>query len=113
MNGQSGRLPAAPMEPIAHIRSDFATKFGVPRQAGLVEELRAQVVFAPPFRMPEALRGIEGFSHLWLVWGFHAMRRGDGGWSATVRPPRLGGNERVGSLPPVPPTGPTPWDCPA
>ena len=94
MNGQSGRLPAAPMEPIAHIRSDFATKFGVPRQAGPVEELRAQVVFAPPFRMPEALRGIEGFSHLWLIWEFSQNRRR--GWSPTVRPPRLGGNKRLG-----------------
>ena len=82
------------MEPIAHIRSDFATKFGVPRQAGLVEELRAAVVFEPPYRVPEALRGIEGFSHLWLIWEFSQARRE--GWSPTVRPPRLGGNQRVG-----------------
>ena len=82
------------MEPIAHIRSDFATKFGVPRQAGLVEELRAAVVFEPPYRVPEALRGIEGFSHLWLIWEF-SENRGKA-WSPTVRPPRLGGNRRLG-----------------
>ena len=63
------------MEPIAHIRSDFPTKFGVPRQAGLVEQLRATVVFQPPYRVPEALRGIEGFSHLWLIWEFSQNRR--------------------------------------
>ena len=82
------------MEPIAHIRSDFPTKFGVPRQAGLVEELRAAVVFEPPYRVPEALRGIDGFSHLWLIWEFSQNKRG--GWSPTVRPPRLGGNVRMG-----------------
>lgn len=82
------------MKPIAHIRSDFPTKFGVPRQAGLVEELRAAIVFEPPYRVPEALRGIEGFSHLWLIWEFSKNRRE--GWSPTVRPPRLGGNKRLG-----------------
>ena len=82
------------MEPIAHIRSDFPTKFGVPRQAGLVEELRAAVVFEPPYRVPAALRGIAGFSHLWLMWEFSQNKRG--GWSPTVRPPRLGGNVRMG-----------------
>lgn len=82
------------MEPVAHIRSDFSGKFGVPRQAGLVAELRAAIVFEPPFRAPEALRGIEGFSHLWLIWEFSQNR--DAGWSPTVRPPRLGGNRRVG-----------------
>jgi len=80
--------------PVAHIRSDFPTKFGVPRQAGLVEELRAAVVFEPPCRAAEALRGIEGFSHLWLIWEFSQNRRE--GWSPTVRPPRLGGNTRMG-----------------
>ena len=94
MNGRSGSLPAALMKPIAHICSDFPTKFGVPRQAGLVEELRAAVIFEPPYRVPEALRGIEGFSHLWLIWEFSKNRRE--GWSPTVRPPRLGGNQRVG-----------------
>ena len=83
-----------PMRPIAHIHSDFATKFGVPRQSGLVENLEATVVFTPEFRNPDALRGIEGFSHLWLVWVFDQSVRA--GWSPTVRPPRLGGNRRVG-----------------
>ncbi|MBD5099671.1 MAG: tRNA (N6-threonylcarbamoyladenosine(37)-N6)-methyltransferase TrmO [Clostridiales bacterium] len=82
------------MVPIAHIRSDFSSKFGVPRQAGLVEELRAAVVFEPPYRVPEALRGIEGFSHLWLIWEFSKNKRQN--WSPTVRPPRLGGNQRMG-----------------
>ncbi len=82
------------MEPIAHIRTDFASKFGVPRQAGLVEQLRAVVVLEPPYRAAEALRGIEGFSHLWLIWEFSENR--DRGWSLTVRPPRLGGNKRLG-----------------
>ena len=84
------------MEPVARIRSDFSSKFGVPRQAGLVEELRAVVVFEPPCRMAEALRGIEGFSHLWLIWEFSENR--DRGWSPTVRPPRLGGNRRMGGF---------------
>ncbi len=82
------------MEPVAHIRSDFSSKFGVPRQAGLVEELRSAVVFEPPYRIAEALRGIEGFSHLWLIWEF-SENRGKA-WSPTVRPPRLGGNRRLG-----------------
>jgi tRNA-Thr(GGU) m(6)t(6)A37 methyltransferase TsaA len=79
---------------IARIRSDFPTKFGIPRQSGLVEELRAAVVFEPEFRNPDALRGIEEFTHLWLIWQFSAAVRED--WSPTVRPPRLGGNRRVG-----------------
>ena len=82
------------MEPVAHIRSDFSSKFGAPRQAGLVEELRSAVVFEPPYRIAEALRGIEGFSHLWLIWEF-SENRGKA-WSPTVRPPRLGGNRRLG-----------------
>ena len=82
------------MKIIARIRSDFATKFGIPRQSGLVEELESTVVFEPEYRNPDALRGIEGFSHLWLVWVFdQAIRRE---WSPTVRPPRLGGNTRMG-----------------
>ena len=79
---------------IAHIRSDFKTKFGVPRQSGLVEALRARIVFEPEYRNADALRGIEGFSHLWLIWQFSEAVRED--WSPTVRPPRLGGNERMG-----------------
>ena len=79
---------------IAKMRSEFPEKFGVPRQSGLVEDLRGTVVFEPEFRSPDALRGMEGFSHLWLIWGFH--KAGREGWSPTVRPPRLGGNERMG-----------------
>ena len=82
------------IRPIAHIRSDFAEKFGIPRQSGLVESLEARVVFTPEFRNPDALRGIEGFSHLWLIWEFSRAKRE--GFSPTVRPPRLGGNTRMG-----------------
>ena len=82
------------MEPIAHIRTDFSTKFGVPRQAGLVPALRGRVVFAPEFRNPDALRGLEGFSHIWLIWEFSEAKQTR--WSPTVRPPRLGGNVRMG-----------------
>lgn len=79
---------------IARMHSDFPTKFGIPRQSGLVEELQSLVVFEPEFRNPDALRGIEEFSHLWLIWQFsQAVRQG---WSPTVRPPRLGGNTRMG-----------------
>ena len=81
------------IRPIAHIESDFPEKFGIPRQAGVVEELRARVVFDGEYRNDEALRGIEGFSHLWLIWQFSASERE--AWSPTVRPPRLGGNTRV------------------
>lgn len=80
--------------PIARIRSDFPSKFGIPRQSGLVKELRATIVFEPEFRNADALRGMEDFSHLWLIWQFsEAVRTG---WSPTVRPPRLGGNTRLG-----------------
>lgn len=82
------------MKCIANIRSEFPTKFGIPRQSGLVEELTATVVFTPEFRNADALRGIEGFSHLWLIWEFSMARRKQ--WSPTVRPPRLGGNTRMG-----------------
>ena len=79
---------------IARMHSDFATKFGIPRQAGLVEELRSTIVFEPAYRNADALRGIEDFSHLWIIWQFsEAVRTG---WSPTVRPPRLGGNTRMG-----------------
>ena len=83
-----------PVKAIAHIQSDFTGKFGIPRQSGLVEALRAAVVFEPEYRNPEALRGLEGFSHIWLIWQFSQAVRET--WSPTVRPPRLGGNERVG-----------------
>lgn len=85
-----GRL----IRPIAHIKSQFPTKFGIPRQSGLVEELEAQVIFEPEFRNEQALRGIEEFSHLWLIWDF--SQNGRQTWSPTVRPPRLGGNTRKG-----------------
>ncbi len=79
---------------IARMKSDFATKFGIPRQSGLVEELRSTIVFEPEFRNADALRGIEDYSHLWIIWQFsEAVRQG---WSPTVRPPRLGGNTRMG-----------------
>ena len=83
-----------PMHIIARIRSDFPTKFGIPRQSGLVENLRATVVFEPEYRNPDALRGLEEFSHLWLIWQFSQAVRDT--WSPTVRPPRLGGNTRMG-----------------
>ena len=82
------------LKQIGVIRTDFPEKFGIPRQSGLVDELRSTLVFEPEFRVPEALRGIEQFSHLWLIWEFSkAVREG---WSPTVRPPRLGGNTRMG-----------------
>ena len=79
---------------IARMHSDFAAKFGIPRQSGLVEELRSTIVFEPEFRNADALRGIEEFSHLWLIWQFSEAVRTQ--WSPTVRPPRLGGNTRMG-----------------
>ena len=82
------------MEIIAKMRSDFASKFGIPRQSGLVEELRSTIVFEPGYRDPECLRGIEDFSHLWIIWQF--SQAVEQGWSPTVRPPRLGGNSRMG-----------------
>jgi tRNA-Thr(GGU) m(6)t(6)A37 methyltransferase TsaA len=82
------------MQVIARIHTDFATKFGVPRQSGLVDALEATIVFEPPYRNADALRGLEGFSHLWLVWVFDQAIRKE--WSPTVRPPRLGGNARMG-----------------
>ena len=82
------------LTPIAHIRTDFGSKFGVPRQSGVVPQLTARIVFAPEYRNPDALRGIEDFSHLWLIWHFSEVKQE--GWSPTVRPPRLGGNTRMG-----------------
>ena len=79
---------------IARMKSDFPTKFGIPRQSGLVDELRSTIVFEPEFRNADALRGIEGYSHLWLIWQFSEAVRTE--WSPTVRPPRLGGNTRIG-----------------
>ena len=79
---------------IAQIKTDFPTKFGIPRQSGLIPELKAKIIFEPEYRSSEALRGIEGFSHLWLLWKF--SENAVGNWSPTVRPPRLGGNTRLG-----------------
>lgn len=82
------------IKPIAHIRSDFKEKFGIPRQSGRAPALQAEIVFEPEYRTPDALRGMEDFSHIWLIFDFSAAHKDS--WSATVRPPRLGGNTRVG-----------------
>ncbi|MCR4597422.1 MAG: tRNA (N6-threonylcarbamoyladenosine(37)-N6)-methyltransferase TrmO [Acetatifactor sp.] len=79
---------------IGHVRTDFASKFGVPRQSGLVEELTGEVIFTPKFRQPEALLGLEEYSHIWLLWDFSEVKREN--WTATVHPPRLGGKEKRG-----------------
>ena len=94
------------LKAIASIRTDFPTKFGIPRQSGLVKGLKGRIVFEPEYRDPEALRGLEGFSHIWLLWDFSEARKESIGdekgrkqnvsWRPTVRPPRLGGNRRVG-----------------
>ena len=82
------------MKIIARIRTELPEKFGVPRQSGLVPQLRGRVIFEPEYRNPDAVRGLEDFSHIWLIWQFsRAVREG---WSPTVRPPRLGGNRRMG-----------------
>lgn len=82
------------LEPVGHIRSPFPEKFGIPRQSGLVPQLQAQIVLEPQYRCPEALRGLDGYDYIWLLWGFTANRDMD--WRPTVRPPRLGGNSRMG-----------------
>lgn len=82
------------MKVIAHIHTEFPTKFGIPRQSGIIETLQGTIVFEPEYRNPDAVRGLEDFSHIWILWEFsEAMREG---WSPTVRPPRLGGNVRKG-----------------
>lgn len=83
-----------PMQVIARIHSDFPTKFGIPRQSGLVDALKSVIVFEPEYRKPEAFRGLEGYSHIWIIWQFSKAVRDS--WSPTVRPPRLGGNARMG-----------------
>ena len=88
-----------PMHIIAYIETAFPSKFGIPRQSGLVPSLRGTIVFVPEYRNPDAVRGLESYSHLWLIWQFSkSFKTGgsEGGWSPTVRPPRLGGNKRVG-----------------
>lgn len=92
--GPDGKRPVPQFHRIAYIRNDFPEKFGIPRQSGLVEELEALIVFAPEYRRPEALKGLEEYSHIWLLWEFSEAERGE--WSPTVRPPRLGGNTRMG-----------------
>ncbi len=88
------------IRPIAHIYNDFSEKFGLPRQSGMAPHLISEIVFDEGYRMPDSVRGIEKFSHLWLIWEFEAMGAGndenEARWQATVRPPKLGGNERVG-----------------
>ena len=84
------------IRPIAYIHTDFPEKFGVPRQSGLAKHLRGRIVFEKEFRNPDALRGLEGFSHLWLIWEFSANCRTGSDWQPTVRPPRLGGNAQMG-----------------
>ncbi len=88
------KLENVNIQVIARMKSDFATKFGIPRQSGLVSELRSTIIFEPEYRNTDALRGLEGFSHLWIIWQFSEAVRA--GWSPTVRPPRLGGNTRLG-----------------
>ena len=82
------------LKKIAYIETDFPSKFGIPRQSGLVDKLEGRIIFEPEFRKEEAVRGLEQFSHIWLLWGFSESEKEN--WSATVRPPRLGGNKRVG-----------------
>ena len=82
------------MKIIGHIHTDFPAKFGVPRQSGLVPELKATITFEPEYRIPEAFRGLEEFSHIWLLWKFSKSEKEH--WSATVKPPRLGGKKRMG-----------------
>ena len=82
------------IEPIAYIRTEFPEKFGIPRQSGLARQLQARIIFEPEYRNSDAVRGLDGFSHIWLIWEFSANRRT--GWQPTVRPPRLGGNEHMG-----------------
>ena len=99
MNPNQPHRPKLPLQGaggpvIARIRTDFPTKFGIPRQSGLVKELQGRIVFEPEYRNPEAVRGLEDFSHVWLIWEFSESKRD--GWSPTVRPPKLGGNIRKG-----------------
>ena len=99
MNPNQPHRPKLPLQGaggpvIARIRTDFPTKFGIPRQSGLVKELQGTIIFEPEYRNPEAVRGLEDFSHVWLIWEFSESKRD--GWSPTVRPPKLGGNIRKG-----------------
>ena len=84
------------LSPVAFYRGDLGSKFGIPRQSGLVPSLQGRIVFEPAYRNREALRGIDGFDRIWLIWGFSANRPAKGAWQPTVRPPRLGGNTAMG-----------------
>lgn len=84
------------MKIIAHIRTDFPDKFGIPRQSGIVKNLKGKIIFEPEYRNPDAIRGLDGFSHIWILWKFSKLNGENGKWSPTVRPPRLGGNKKVG-----------------
>ena len=84
------------LQPVAYYKGPFSSKFGIPRQSSLSPEIRGRIVFCQPFRVQEALRGLEGFSHIWLIWGFSANRPTRQAWQPTVRPPRLGGNTALG-----------------
>lgn len=94
LNTRSNQIEGQSLKIIARIHTDFPTKFGIPRQSGLIDSLKGVVVFEPEYRNPDAIRGLEGFSHIWLIWGFSESVRDT--WSPTVRPPRLGGNKRIG-----------------
>lgn len=94
------------MKTIARISTDFSTKFGIPRQSGVVRALRGRIVFEEEYRNPDAVRGLDGFSHIWLIWRFRENKNGT--WSPTVRPPRLGGNQRIGVFASRSPNRPNP-----
>ena len=96
------------LTPIGYMKSDFPTKFGLPRQSGLIEELVSYVVMEKDYAVPEAFRGIDGYSHLFLIWGFSLRGTDDRSWSPTVRPPRLGGNKRMGVFATRSPNRPNP-----
>lgn len=94
------------MEIIARVKTDFSEKFGIPRQSGIVKSLTGKIVFEPKYRNPDSLRGLDGFSHIWVLWEFSKMNKE--GWSPTVRPPRLGGNTRMGVFATRSPNRPNP-----
>lgn len=96
------------MDRIAHIENDFIEKFGIPRQSGLVNDVCSNIIFEPQYRNIDSVRGLEGFSHIWLIWGFDLQRSENDSWSPTVRPPRLGGNERMGVFATRSPNRPNP-----
>ena len=105
----TSKIDSFTLRPIARVRCDFPTKFGVPRQSGLSPSLRAEIIFEEPYRDKNALRGLEDYSHIWLIWGFSERRSIPGDrWSPTVKPPRLGGNIRMGVFATRSPNRPNP-----